>query len=348
MDSMINGMLIVWYVLTAGSLVFIIWDLFTNTPTLGVMKLAWILIILYTGPVGLFIYLLSCRQPMPGTHDQFITSHWKQSIGSMMHCVAGDATGIILAAAVVYHFGFPNGIDLIIEYTSAFVVGLLVFQALFMRSMFGGDYLMAVRKTFFAETVSMNMVMIGMIPTMVILMSRFPDSDNPTTPLFWGIMSLACMAGMVTAYPINSWMVRQGIKHGMMTPPSETDRSTQVHMHGMSHDSGSGHDRQAHMNHGQQHPMNHHSHETAPQVPADHMTSGTQPSHMAGAMPMEHASSRESGHGHSMHHDGQGQHMNAHHMGTLPKGKAVVIVIATFACLAAAVWVTSFFAEIRL
>lgn len=320
MDSMINGMLIVWYVLTAGSLVFIIWDLFANTPTLGVMKAAWILIILYTGPVGLFIYLLSCRQPMPGTHDRFITAHWKQSIGSMMHCVAGDATGIILAAAVVYHFGFPNGIDLIIEYTAAFVVGLLVFQALFMRSMFGGDYLLAVRKTFFAETVSMNMVMIGMIPTMVILMSRFPDSDNPTTPLFWGIMSLACMAGMVTAYPINSWMVRQGIKHGMMTPPSETGRSSHAHMDEMSHDSSSSRDRQAH-------------------IPVDRMTSGTQPSHMAGTMPMEHAPFQESS---------QDQGMNAHHMAALPKGKAVVILIATFACLAAAVLVTSFFAEIRL
>ena len=54
MDSMINGMLIVWYILTAGSLLFITWDLFANTPTLGVMKAARILIILYTGPVDLF------------------------------------------------------------------------------------------------------------------------------------------------------------------------------------------------------------------------------------------------------------------------------------------------------
>ncbi|MGH7800589.1 MAG: hypothetical protein ACREOW_08160 [Thermodesulfobacteriota bacterium] len=70
------------------------------------MKLAWVLIVLYTGPIGLFIYLLSCRQPMPGTHDQFINSHWKQSVGSLMHCVAGDATGIILAAAVVDYNNF--------------------------------------------------------------------------------------------------------------------------------------------------------------------------------------------------------------------------------------------------
>ena len=167
---MISGMLLMWYILTAGSLIFLIIDLIFNTPAMWVMKLAWVLIVLYTGPVGLFLYILACREPLPGTHEQYITPHWKQAIGSMMHCVAGDATGIILAAAIVYHFGLPNGIDLILEYTAAFVVGLLIFQALFMKSMLGGNYLMAVRKTFFAETVSMNMVMVGMIPTMVILM----------------------------------------------------------------------------------------------------------------------------------------------------------------------------------
>ena len=110
---MIEGALILWYILTAGSLIFMIWDLARNTPTLGVMKLAWILVILYTGPIGLFIYLLSCRQPLPGTHDQYIAAHWKQATGSLIHCIAGDATGIIVSAAVVFHFGLPNGIDLI-------------------------------------------------------------------------------------------------------------------------------------------------------------------------------------------------------------------------------------------
>lgn len=149
----IEGMLTIWFLLTAGALVFLIWDLFTNTPTGRVMKLAWVLVVFYTGPVGLFIYILSCRQPLPGTHDAFIAAHWKQATGSLLHCIAGDATGIIISAAVVYHFGLPNGIDLIIEYLSAFIVGLFVFQALFMQAMYGGDYWLAVRKTFFAETV---------------------------------------------------------------------------------------------------------------------------------------------------------------------------------------------------
>lgn len=224
----IEGMLTVWYLLTAGSMVILIWDLLTNTPAGRVMKLAWILVVIYTGPIGLLIYLLSCRQPLPGTHDAFIKAHWKQATGSLLHCVAGDATGIIVSAVVVYHFGLANGSDLIIEYLSAFMVGLFVFQALFMLAMYGGDYWLAVRKTFFAETISMNMVMVGMIPTMVVLMHSLPGADNPYHALFWGVMSVATMVGMITAYPINSWMVARGLKHGMMSaiPKPKGDKET--------------------------------------------------------------------------------------------------------------------------
>jgi len=236
MESFINGILALWFLLTAGSVLFVIYDVSTNTPATWVMKLAWILLMFYTGPIGLFVYLLACRQPMPGTHTEFIKPDWKQAVGSLMHCVAGDATGIIIAASLVYAFGLPNGIDLILEYLAAFVVGLLLFQALFMKEMFG-SYGTAVRKTFFAEFVSMNMVMIGMFPVMLILMHLLPGADDPMKPLFWGVMSLATMVGGLTAFPINSWMVKRKVKHGMMTAPSKEAKPKDA-MEGMSEHPG--------------------------------------------------------------------------------------------------------------
>lgn len=44
-------------------------------------------------------------------------------------------------------------------------------------------------------------------------------------------MSLAAMTGMVTAYPINSWIVARGIKHGMMTASSPEQDSSQAPGH---------------------------------------------------------------------------------------------------------------------
>ncbi len=213
---MIDGVLLLWFLLTAGSLIFVVWDQFTNTPSMRIMTLAWALVILYTGPLGLFLYLLSCRQPMKDTHDQFIDVHWKQSVGSLIHCVAGDATAIIAMAALLHFFDLPNGLEVIIEYTAAYLFGLFIFQALFMRSMFP-SYLMAVKKTIFAETVSMNMVMTGMFPVIVLIKSLFPEASDPFQPYFWGMMSLATIVGFIVAYPINSWMVKKGIKHGMMS-----------------------------------------------------------------------------------------------------------------------------------
>lgn len=233
--------MIVWFLLTAGSVLFVVWDSVTNTPTSWVQKLAWILVVFYTGPVGLFVYLLACRSPGPGMHDAFTRARWKQGVNSEMHCLAGDATGIVIAAAVVPAFGLPNGWDLVLEYTAAFTIGLLVFQALMMIRMFDGDYLKAVRKTFFAETVSMNAVMVGMIPAMVLLMHHVPNAHSPGYPEFWFVMGLAAIVGGITAYPMNWWLVANHLKHGCMTLPEKDapapdmgHRSPETMDHGVS------------------------------------------------------------------------------------------------------------------
>src|SRR4030095_16306998 len=77
MSEALSGALVLWYILTAASVAFMIYDLATNTPAMGVMKVAWVLIALSLGPIGLFVYLMSCRQPLPGMHDAFIAAHWK-------------------------------------------------------------------------------------------------------------------------------------------------------------------------------------------------------------------------------------------------------------------------------
>lgn len=216
---MLDGAMLVWFVLAAASVIFVVWDSIANAPTSWVQRAAWILVVVYTGVVGLVLYLLTCRRPYPGAHDAFTRDTWKQSVNSEMHCVAGGATGIVIAAAVVPALGLPNGWDATIEYVAGFICGLFIFQALMMLGMYQGDYLKAVRKTFFAETVSMNMVMAGMIPTMVVLTTVWPESEDPTGAAFWFRMGLATIVGGVMAYPVNYWLVKNHLKHGCMTLP---------------------------------------------------------------------------------------------------------------------------------
>jgi hypothetical protein len=216
---MLEGAMLVWFVLTAFSLAFVVWDSWTNGVTSWVQRLAWILVTFYTGPVGAFFYLLACRRPFAGGHDAYTRATWKQGVNSEMHCLAGDATGIVIAAAIVPVLGLSNGWDALLEYLAGFACGLFVFQALMMRGMFDGNYWMAVRKTFFAETVSMNLVMAGMIPVMVILAEVWEGSEDPLRPAFWFRMSLASIAGGVLAFPVNYWLVKSHLKHGCMTLP---------------------------------------------------------------------------------------------------------------------------------
>jgi len=211
--------MLVWFVLTAGSVVFVVYDSLTNGVTSWVQRVAWILVTVYAGPVALVMYLLACRRPFPGSHDDFTRPTWKQGLNSEMHCLAGDATGIALAAAIVSMLELTNGWDAVVEYLGGFLVGLFVFQALMMRGMYQGRYGLAVRKTLFAETLSMNYVMTGMIPVMVVLAHLWPASTEPLSPEFWFRMGIASIVGGVIAYPVNYWLVSRHLKHGCMTLP---------------------------------------------------------------------------------------------------------------------------------
>jgi len=207
----------IWFALTAVSVAYVAYDLFTSTPEMKVMKWGWILVTLYTGVIGLIVYWFSCREPAPGTHEKFIAPLWKQSVGSTIHCMAGDATGIIVAAAITSILGLPMGVDAIVEYVAGFAFGLFIFQALFMKDMLGGSYWEALKSSFLPEWLSMNAMMAGMIPVMIILMTRDMRAMEPTSPRFWGIMSLAALVGGVLAYPVNWWLVSKKLKHGMGT-----------------------------------------------------------------------------------------------------------------------------------
>jgi hypothetical protein len=144
----IDYALLAWFVLAAASTLYVAFDQYWNNPEPLVMKWGFILVTLYTGPIGLLLYVLADKEPRPGEHEQFVKPLWKQGVGSTIHCVAGDATGIIIAAVITAALGLAMWIDLIVEYLAGFACGLFVFQALFMKSMMGGAYLENVRKSF--------------------------------------------------------------------------------------------------------------------------------------------------------------------------------------------------------
>ncbi|MEV7615746.1 DUF4396 domain-containing protein [Streptomyces sp. NPDC089799] len=212
-----EALMYAWFALALLSTGYVAYDAYTKNPELTVMKWGWVLVTLYTGPIGAALYVLSCKEPRPGTHERFTAPLWKQAFGSTIHCVAGDATGIMVAAVAASLIGLAPWADALLEYAVGFGFGLLVFQALFMRDMLGGSYVRAVRSTVFAEWLSMNCVMGAMVAVNVIVRSHVPGARDVADVRFWATFSLAVLAGLACAYPVNVWLVANHLKHGMGT-----------------------------------------------------------------------------------------------------------------------------------
>jgi hypothetical protein len=219
---MLDGVMLLWFVLAAAAVLFVAIDI-RGTPESPVLKWGFVLLTAYTGVIGAFLYVLGCREPLPGLHERFVAARWRQTLGSTMHCVAGDGVGILAGAVLSTVLGLGGPPEVALEYVLGFAFGWAIFQALFMRDMAGGSYAAALKSTFVPELLSMNLLMAGMVPTVAQLRSRVEFAGDPATVRFWFVMSMGLLVGFVIAYPMNWWLVANHLKHGMMTvrPKSE-------------------------------------------------------------------------------------------------------------------------------
>lgn len=106
---MLNGVMLLWFILTALSVLFVAVDI-RATPESKVLKWGFVLLTAYTGPLGAFLYVLGCREPLPGLHGRYVSTRWRQVLGSTMHCVAGDGVGIVIPDTLrgLLRFRFPG------------------------------------------------------------------------------------------------------------------------------------------------------------------------------------------------------------------------------------------------
>ena len=209
-------MFLTWFILAALSVAFVAFDI-RSTPAHSVIKWAFVILTVFMGPLGAFLYVLGCREPLTGTHEEYVAARWRQTLGSTMHCAAGDGIGIIAGAALASHLHLEGWQDIALEYGLGFGFGWTFFQAFAMRGMAGGSYLRSLAKTFLPEFLSMNMLMAGMVAVAAGLKLLVAGGDEPLAPGFWFVMSMALIAGFALAYPMNWWLVAKDLKHGMVT-----------------------------------------------------------------------------------------------------------------------------------
>ena len=86
---MLDSVILLWFVLAALSVAFVAIDI-RNTPESPVLKWGFVLLTAYTGVVGAFLYVLGCREPLAGTHEQYTAARWRQTL--VRPCIAWPAT----------------------------------------------------------------------------------------------------------------------------------------------------------------------------------------------------------------------------------------------------------------
>lgn len=211
----LDRLLLAWVVLTAISLVFLVWDQWQDTSATWGTRLMWTLVIVILGPLGLLAYIISYRQPVRSPDPQATLTTARCALGSTTWGVAATIIGFSIGLHVdglnlplesdFLLFGFLFYIAL------PLVTGLLVFLLAWVASPRDDRHRFPFRRPLLAAIISANMVVAGGWPTVVLVVNRwFGFGLLLTDPLFWPLLTLAAIVGALVAYPFHYWMARHG------------------------------------------------------------------------------------------------------------------------------------------
>lgn len=197
-----------WLILVAVALGLLLGDLRRhNREIMPLMRLVWVLTVLYSGPLGLAVYHWSGRKQIP--RDGL----WRRSARSTAHCYAGCGLGEIVGLvvtvgllalgeiwvalttfALAYAFGF------------GLTVGPLMQEGVGLRT--------ALKDAFWSESASITVMELVAIGVGLWLAAGAGIGEVR----FWTALAVSLSAGFVAAYWVNALLVHLGVKAGMHDP----------------------------------------------------------------------------------------------------------------------------------
>ncbi len=218
-------------------------DVVRHPQHMGVMNVVWPVVALFAGPLALWGYFtygrLAAHEKMKPAMDKGETPPSKKltpfpvMVGKgAAHCGSGCTLGDICAEwlcfgvpAIAVWFGyrsiFPDKIFAvwIVDYIFAYGFGV-VFQYFTIAPMRGLSFWPGIWAAVKADTLSLTAWQVGMYGFMALAQFYFfrtliGAKLEVNSPEFWFMMQLAMLAGFVTAYPVNWWLIEAGIKEKM-------------------------------------------------------------------------------------------------------------------------------------
>ncbi|HUY82833.1 MAG TPA: DUF4396 domain-containing protein [Acidobacteriaceae bacterium] len=210
----------------------IIIDETRHPQSMAIMNAVWPVTALYLSVIGLWWYYRAGRKmarDAAGGHMAHMHMHgqdstpptWPQIFLAGSHCGAGCALADIIVEFTIFAFGLTiAGTALAAsfawDFAGAWTLGILFqyYTIKPMRNLTVGQGIVAAIK---ADTLSIAAFQVGMYAWMAVTyFALFPAPHlTPLSPVFWLMMQVAMVFGLLTTAPMNRWLVRAGLKEKM-------------------------------------------------------------------------------------------------------------------------------------
>lgn len=191
-----------------------------------IMEAVWPVTALYFGPVAVAAYRAWGRPATarwqcehgdpPGKPGYAVTAT------GVSHCGAGCTLGDIIAEFAVFGLGASvAGLSLVAEYIGDYLAAValgIVFQYFAIAPMRGlslGRGLAEAVKADVASLTAFEVGLFGWMAIMYFVLFPAPHHLHPDRPVYWFLMQAGMIAGFFTAWPVNAWLIRAGIKEAM-------------------------------------------------------------------------------------------------------------------------------------
>lgn len=208
-----------------------------------IMNVVWPINALYFGPIGLWAYYAIGRKstkqhmeqmqmgeqddkdepkdPVKKAEKKGMKPFWQIVSVGVTHCGAGCTLGDIIAEWIVFWTGWMiAGIALwpeyILDFTLAYLLGI-VFQYFAIAPMRNLGFKEGIWAAVKADTLSLTAFEVGLFGWMALTSFVFFPNPHllPTDPTYWFMMQIGMILGFFTAYPVNIWLIKAGLKEAM-------------------------------------------------------------------------------------------------------------------------------------
>jgi len=192
----------------------IITDIVRHPLEMKIMNVVWPVTALYSGPIGLLLYLYIGRKQTKNK------PFWQSVLTGTLHCGGGCTLGDLLAANLLLLFplkifGSQLAAEWTVEYIAAFTLGI-IFQYYAIKPMKNLSIKEGFAAALKADALSLTFWQIGMYGWMAIsYFLIFHRLLKATEPVFWLMMQFGMLLGLITALPVNWWLIKKGIKEAM-------------------------------------------------------------------------------------------------------------------------------------